>query len=38
MCALFMKEKMVMPVKQINDLGTRVPYMPFLKTNSVGTV
>jgi len=37
MYALFMKEKMVMLAKQINDLGTCVPYVP-LKTNGVGTV
>jgi hypothetical protein len=38
MCAFFMKEKVVMLAKQINDLGTRVPYMPFLKTNGVASV
>jgi len=27
-----------MLAKQINDLGTCVPYVPFLKTNDVGTV
>lgn len=38
MCALFMKEKVVMLAKQINNLETCVPYVPFLKTNGVGTV
>lgn len=38
MCALFVKEKVVMLAKQINDLGTCVPYMPFLKTNGVAAV
>jgi hypothetical protein len=38
MCSLFMKEKMVMLAKQINDLGTCVPYVPFLKASGVGTV
>jgi hypothetical protein len=33
-----MKEKVVMLAKQIDDLGTCVPCMPFLMTNGVGTV
>jgi hypothetical protein len=38
MCALFMKEKVEMLAEQINDLGMCVHYVPFLKTNGVGTV
>jgi hypothetical protein len=33
-----MKEKVVMLAKQIDDLGPCLPYVPFLKTNGVGTV
>jgi hypothetical protein len=29
MCALFMKEKVLMLAKQISGLGTCVPYVPF---------